>query len=196
MHSTTFVRAVMAAIVLLCCAVVALKQGRARTRPQMVTELVSVVYIPARPAAAASAPAAASVPAPASTAASAPAVESAPERAKAATPAPVAVAAAAKPQEARPPHRTMIAATRAAAGRVVTAAARPKPSRHAPKKHDKSSGDTMVASAPPPVPAFLMPVRRLGFSLQRRLVQAGVLKVCAAARTGHSDDCVRPAPDS
>jgi hypothetical protein len=187
MHSTTFFRAVMTALVLLCCALVAMQQGRARARPHMVTELVSVVYVPARPA---SAPAAAQPVQPAPSAAPATAVASA-------EPVPDGAKVAAAPERAvearRSHHRIIVAAPRAAAGRVVAAAGRPKPASHGSKKGDKAQ-DTMVASAPP-VPAFLMPVRRLGFSLQRRLVQAGVLKVCAPP-SSRSSDCVNPAPDS
>jgi hypothetical protein len=182
MHSTTFFRAVMAAIVLLCCALVAFQQGRVRARPRMVTELVSVVYVPARPA---PPPAAAPAPPGPSTATAVAAAAPVSDRPKAAA-APEHVIEARRPL----PRITL---ARAAAGRVVAAAARANPSTHALKKSDKA-GDPLVASAPP-VPALFMPVRRLGLSLQRRLVQAGVLKVCAPP-SGRTDDCVKPASDS
>ena len=85
-----------------------------------------------------------------------------------------------------------------APGRLVVAAAKPKASRGSLKKHERiKTGDAMVVSAPSatPVPSLLLPVRRLGISLQHRLVQAGVVKLCANASATGRDGCVRPASD-
>lgn len=185
MHSSTFFRAAMTVVVLLCCALVAFQQSRVRKRPHMVTELVSVTYVPARPA-------------------SAPASSPVAEQTPAAHP-PDRVAGAA-PEPPVTPHvkivrnsrKTVVASTRAPA-RVVVATAKPKPTQAASKKQNRREmprdTGTMVAAAPPPVPSFLLPVRRLGFSLQRRLVHAGLLKVCSGPQSRPGSDCVRPAPD-
>jgi hypothetical protein len=184
MHSTTFFRTAMTVVVLLCCALVAFQQNRVRKRPHMVTELVSVTYVPARPAAAASAPA------------SAPAANPVVEHASAVPTPEQPVTRHAK--NVRSGRNTLVASTRTP-GRLTVAGAARKPTQVASKKQDRReiarNVGTTVATAPPPVPSFLLPVRRLGFSLQRRLVHAGLLKVCSGSEPRPGSDCVRPAPD-